>query len=125
MSLPSPLRFVASFPTPSPSDHDELRHSVRSVLHNFRPYTNHFRIITSDLEYPQYTNQSFPDPGPGHWRLGLQPQWLETAENGTTEWRDGDVQLSLTHHAHFFEPYSRAIFNRCVSSSSRSARTVQ
>ena len=105
------------------SDHDELRHSVRSVLHNFRPYTNRFRIITSDLDYPQDSNRSFPVPGPGYWRLGLQPQWLETDENGT-EWRDGDVELSLTHHAHFFEPYNKAIFNRYAPRGPSGAATV-
>ncbi|KAI0366952.1 hypothetical protein BV20DRAFT_951200 [Pilatotrama ljubarskyi] len=93
-------------------DHDELRHSVRSVLDNFRPYTNRFRILTSDFYYPEkdFSNQSFPDPGPGYWRLGLQPQWLQTSDY-STPWQDGNVQLSLTHHAHFFEPYNDTIFN--------------
>ena len=97
------------------SDHDELRHSIRSVLANFRPYTTRFHILTSDFDYPDDpTNRSFPVPGPGYWRLGLQPQWLETPENDTSEWRDGDVRLSLTHHAHFFEPYNQSSFNRYV-----------
>lgn len=97
------------------SDHDELRHSVRSVLANFRPYTNRFRILTSDFDYPEKgaINRSFHAPSPGYWRLGLQPQWLETSDN-LTEWRDGNVELSLTHHAHFFEPYNHSIFNRCA-----------
>ncbi|KAI1789382.1 hypothetical protein LXA43DRAFT_893004 [Ganoderma leucocontextum] len=96
-------------------DHDELRHSLRSVLANFRPYIRRFRILSSDIDYPAEDSdesmRSFPDPGPGYWRLGLQPQWLDTADNVTPEWRDGDIQLSLTHHAHFFEPYNRTIFN--------------
>ncbi|OJT14234.1 3-O-alpha-D-mannopyranosyl-alpha-D-mannopyranose xylosylphosphotransferase [Trametes pubescens] len=93
-------------------DHDELRHSIRSVLANFRPYTKRFRILTSDFFYPEKgtTTQSFPDPGAGYWRLGLQPQWLETADHAT-QWQDGNIQLSLTHHAHFFDPYNDTIFN--------------
>ena len=100
-------------------DHDELRHSLRSVLANFRPYTRRFRILSSDIDYPAEdlddSMRSFPDPGPGYWRLGLQPQWLATADNITPDWRDGDIQLSLIHHAHFFEPYNRTIFNRFVN----------
>ncbi|RPD56204.1 hypothetical protein L226DRAFT_535831 [Lentinus tigrinus ALCF2SS1-7] len=95
-------------------DHDELRHSIRSVLDNFRPYTGNFRILTSDFDFPDEdpdSNQSFSPPGPGYWRLGLQPQWLNTAGTSPPVWRDGDVQLSLTHHAHFFEPYNHSIFN--------------
>ncbi|KAI0788222.1 hypothetical protein C8Q74DRAFT_1196372 [Fomes fomentarius] len=92
-------------------DHDELRHSIRSVLANFRPYTTRFHIVTSDFDYPEeQLNQSFPVSRPGYWRLGLQPQWLDSSENAN-EWRDGDVRLSLTHHAHFFEPYNRSNFN--------------
>ena len=112
-----PLTSVRTHPTFPQRDHDELRHSLRSVLHNFRPYTNHFRIVTTDLTYPVNSAEQFPVPGPGNWRLGLQPQWLETSENGTTEWRDGHVQLSLTHHASFFEPYTRSIFNRYARNS--------
>ena len=118
-SFPSPPSLFASNPLYPSSDHDELRHSLRSVLANFRQYTNNFRILTSDIEYPHDVSASFPDPntdsGTGYWRLGLLPQWLETSQSGTTEWRDGDVRLSITHHAHFFEPYNRSIFNRCVA----------
>ncbi|KAH9849530.1 hypothetical protein C2E23DRAFT_737200 [Lenzites betulinus] len=91
-------------------DHDELRHSIRSVLANFRSYTNRFRILTSDFLYPDNydDNQSLPDPSA--WRLGLQPQWLQTVDH-STQWQDGNVQLSLTHHAHFFDPYQGTIFN--------------
>ncbi|OSD02439.1 hypothetical protein PYCCODRAFT_1467800 [Trametes coccinea BRFM310] len=93
-------------------DHDELRHSIRSVLANFRPYANRFRILTSDFDYPEEGayNRTFPDPGAGYWRLGLQPQWLETA-GSQTRWRDGHIELSLTHHAHFMEPYNYTNFN--------------
>lgn len=103
-----------------PSDHDELRHSIRSVLDNFRPYTRNFRILTSDFEFPEDdpdSNESFTPPEPGYWRLGLQPQWLDTAGTSPPVWRDGNVQLSLTHHAHFFEPYNYSIFNRCAGCS--------
>ncbi|KAI0629884.1 hypothetical protein C8Q77DRAFT_1065020 [Trametes polyzona] len=93
-------------------DHDELRHSIRSVLANFRPYTNRFRILTSDFFYPEKgtSKHHFPDPGAGYWRLGLQPQWLQPIDD-STQWRDGNVQLSLTHHAHLMDPYNDTIFN--------------
>ncbi|EJF56867.1 hypothetical protein DICSQDRAFT_112435 [Dichomitus squalens LYAD-421 SS1] len=96
-------------------DYDELRHSLRSVLANFRPHARHFRILTSDFDYPADESgtfiQYYPDSGLGNWRIGLHPQWLDTADRITPEWRDGNIQLSLTHHAHFFEPYNRTIFN--------------
>ncbi|KAH9916760.1 uncharacterized protein BXZ73DRAFT_53589 [Epithele typhae] len=92
-------------------DHDELRYSIRSVLANYRPHVNRFRIITSDVDYPEDPDQSFPDPGPGYWRLGLQPQWLQSLDEETPQWKDGDVHLSLTHHAHIFEPYNATSFN--------------
>lgn len=118
-SLPLVLRVCPCSTHLASRDHDELRHSLRSVLANFRPYTRRFHILASDIDYPvedpNDSMRSFPDPGSGYWRLGLQPQWLGTADNMTPEWRDGDIQLSLTHHAHFFEPYNRTIFNRLAS----------
>ncbi|KAL7279706.1 hypothetical protein ACG7TL_006113 [Trametes sanguinea] len=97
---------------PSRIDHDELRHSVRSVLANFRQYANGFRILTSDFDYPEEGIHKHPllEHGAGSWRLGLQPQWLRSAQ-GQTRWQDGDVELSLTHHVQFMDPYHDTVFN--------------
>ncbi|KAI9064662.1 hypothetical protein FKP32DRAFT_1648980 [Trametes sanguinea] len=93
-------------------DHDELRHSVRSVLTNFQPYANGFRILTSDFDYPKEGayERALPKQGAGYWRLGLQPQWLAPARD-RPRWHDGDVELSLTHHAQFMNPYHDTVFN--------------
>lgn len=80
---------------------------MRSVLANYRPYTNRFHLITSDFAMPH--NLSFPDD----WRLGQVPQWLEVS---ASSWEDGDVELSLIHHAELFERYSDTVFNRCGGS---------
>ena len=34
-------------------DHDELRHSLRSVLQHFREHTRQFHLLTSDFPYPE------------------------------------------------------------------------
>lgn len=88
-------------------DNDELRHSMRSVLSNYRPYTRQFYLITSDFAIPDTTpNLSIPDT----WRLGQVPQWLDM--NGNRDWRDGDVELNIIHHAEIFRPYYGNSFNR-------------
>ncbi|KAJ3551401.1 hypothetical protein NM688_g4726 [Phlebia brevispora] len=83
-------------------DNDELKHSMRSALANFRHYTGRFHLITSDFAMPY--NLSFPD----NWRLGQVPQWLEVSGNS---WVDGDVELSLIHHAEIFDSYNDTTFN--------------
>lgn len=85
------------------SDNDELRHSMRSVVANFRPWTKHFRLLTSDFPMPY--NLSFPDD----WRLGQVPQWLDESQK---RWVDGDIALSVIHHAEIFEDYNDTTFNR-------------
>ena len=50
-------------------------------------------------------NISYPED----WRLGQVPQWLEVSDGS---WVDGDVELSLIHHAELFEEYNDTIFNR-------------
>lgn len=90
-------------------DHDELRHSMRSVLQHFRPHTSQFHLVTSDFAFPSCN----PDQYAG-WRLSQIPQWLElrTADRLT----DGDVKLNIVPHAKIFnKDYKYTTFNRCVS----------
>lgn len=87
-------------------DNDELRHSMRSVLANYRPYTQRFHLITSDFAIPEsISNMSFPES----WRLGQVPQWLEMANR---DWRDSGIDLNIIHHADIFQPYYGNSFNR-------------
>ncbi|OBZ71400.1 Exosome complex exonuclease rrp6 [Grifola frondosa] len=85
-------------------DHDELRHSMRSVLANFRSHANRFRLLTSDFPIPTTTpNLTLP----ASWRLGQIPQWLHREK----QWSDRDIRLSITHHADIFNPYIGTTFN--------------
>ena len=93
--------------TPVCSDHDELRHSFRSVLAAFRQHLNRILLLTSD----------FPVPSPNltlsaSWRLSQLPQWLDLAKQTRSGWWDGDVSLDIVHHAEIFRPYLGTNFNR-------------
>ncbi|KAF8710456.1 N-acetylglucosamine-1-phosphate transferase alpha and beta subunits, partial [Rhizoctonia solani] len=86
-------------------DHDELRHSMRSVLQHFRPYTSQFHLLTSDFAFPSCNPDDYAD-----WRLGQIPQWLNM--DNPYKWKDGDVDLSVVPHAKFFgENYRYTTFN--------------
>lgn len=86
-------------------DNDELRHSMRSVLANWRPYAGKFHLITSDFAVPEsLENLSVPE----NWRLGQVPQWLDVENR---PWRDGSVELNVIHHAQMFRPYVGNNFN--------------
>ncbi|CAE6424205.1 unnamed protein product [Rhizoctonia solani] len=86
-------------------DHDELRHSMRSVLQHFRPYTSQFHLLTSDFAFPSCN----PDDYSG-WRLGQIPQWLSL--DNPYKWKDEGVDLNVIPHAKFFgENYRYTTFN--------------
>ncbi|QRW00561.1 exopolysaccharide phosphotransferase [Ceratobasidium sp. AG-Ba] len=86
-------------------DHDELRHSMRSVLQHFRQYTTQFHLVTSDFAFPSCN----PDEFAG-WRLGQIPQWLDL--HRAFRWKDGNVRLNVVHHAEFFDrEYKYTTFN--------------
>ncbi|KAJ3559317.1 hypothetical protein NM688_g420 [Phlebia brevispora] len=87
-------------------DHDELRHSMRSVLEHFRSHAGNFHLLASDFYMPLGPNMTTDRP----WRLGQVPQWLNTKQ-ATQNWLDGRVHLSVAHHADIFYPYSDTIFN--------------
>lgn len=97
-------------------DHDELRHSVRSVLRHFGGYTTRLHIVTSDFPIliPVMDGDSlYPIPR----RLGLVPRWLDLRRAGT--WQDGNMSLMLKYHSEIFRPYGGPSFNRCGVSSSK------
>ena len=100
--LPSNLPWIRPSALAS-RDNDELKHSMRSVLAYFRPYTNHFRLITNDFPIPE--NLSLP----ASWRLGQVPQWLDMSQK---TWTDENIKLSISHHAEIFNPYYDTSFNR-------------
>ncbi|KAI0345638.1 hypothetical protein BDW22DRAFT_1481867 [Trametopsis cervina] len=88
-------------------DNDELRHSMRAALENYRTYTRSFNLITTDFALPHdvlEANGSYDES----WRLGQIPQWLDTT---TYKWHDGDVPLNIIHHADIFNPYTTNSFN--------------
>lgn len=99
----SPLTSISPY-----SDHDELRHSMRSVLQHFRPHTSKFHLIASDFAFPSCN----PDQYAG-WRLGQIPQWLDLHKSHRLT--DGNVKLNVVHHAKLFnKEYKYTTFNRYV-----------
>lgn len=84
---------------------------MRSVIANFRPYADHFRLLTSDFDVPQDDPQFNLS---ANTRLGQIPQWLDPAKRqpGSSQWRDGNIDLSLVPHAKMFKPYRGPVFNR-------------
>jgi hypothetical protein len=93
----------------SDSDHDELRHSIRSVLRYFGGHTAQLHIVTSDFPIPIPVMDGGM-PYNGTRRLGLVPRWLDPARLGN--WRDGDVRLGLKYHSEMFQAYNGSSFNR-------------
>ena len=91
-------------------DHDELRHSMRSVLAHFRSHAGNFHLLASDFRIPQIENVTQEGPV---YRLGQVPQWLDV-EQSPRSWSDDRVILTITHHANFIRPYNDTVFNRSV-----------
>ncbi|KAF9818549.1 hypothetical protein IEO21_02654 [Rhodonia placenta] len=89
-------------------DHDELRHSMRSVLLNFRKYAGRFFLLTSDFSIPVTTPNLTLSSS---WRLGQTPQWLDLGKRRRAGWLDGSVNLDLLHHANIFRDYDGTVFN--------------
>ncbi|KAI0927538.1 hypothetical protein AcV5_008051 [Taiwanofungus camphoratus] len=93
-------------------DHDELRHSMRSVLDNFRAHAGRFHLITADFPVPDSIVNNVNSTLDASWRLGQIPQWLDLDKRTASgDWWDGRVGLSVTHHAEIFSPYSGTNFN--------------
>ncbi|KIJ52434.1 hypothetical protein M422DRAFT_222969 [Sphaerobolus stellatus SS14] len=98
-------------------DHDELRHSFRSVLKNFRPYIRKFRLFASDFPFSEdeYMRNETQLPGSIHVpnkdtvRLGQLPSWLIPSETGV--WKDENVELEPVYHSQVFEHFDGASFN--------------
>lgn len=95
------------------SDHDELRHSMRSVIANYRPYADHFYLLTSDFDVPEnFPEYNFTTEA---MRLGQMPQWLDPSrrQQASNDWHDGNIALTLVPHARIFRPWQGPVFNRC------------
>ncbi|KAF7980664.1 hypothetical protein HWV62_37083 [Athelia sp. TMB] len=107
-------------------DHDELRHSFRSVLRHFRSYIRSLTLFTSDFPagdadyeviqeildaYGDGTPEmdvEYSDLGNSQLRLGLRPSWLRP---NARAWRDGDAELGLQFQSEVFESYAGTSFN--------------
>jgi len=91
-------------------DHDELRHSMRSVLKNFRSSASRFHLLTSDFKLSSEVKEEMDvDDADPPWRLGQVPQWLDMDHNG--KWQDDSIQLAIHHHAQIFREYQGTTIN--------------
>jgi len=93
----SPLHWLTTIH----SDHDELKHSIRSVLQHFGGHTTQFHLVAADMPHPDNRNP---------FRLGLMPQWLNSDAMG--HWKHGHISLALQHHSQLFIGPGRPSFNR-------------
>ncbi|KAG9092897.1 hypothetical protein FS749_015347, partial [Ceratobasidium sp. UAMH 11750] len=84
-------------------EHDELRHSVRSVLDYFRPWSKRYHVLASDFPFPACNSSDAPGV-----RLGQVPQWLDL---GHASWEHDGVSLDLVHHSQFMSDYRQATFS--------------
>lgn len=95
------------------SDHDELRYSLRSVLHSMRSVTNRLHILAADMPSP-ISPSSLAATNTHTQRLGQLPSWLNTSSpaseyqssTSTTNyaWHDGNATLSMRYHSQAFRP---------------------
>ncbi|KZT11751.1 uncharacterized protein LAESUDRAFT_641601 [Laetiporus sulphureus 93-53] len=91
-------------------DHDELRHSLRSVLAHFRTHMGTAYLLTSDFPVPA-TDPQLNFSRAADWRLGQVPQWLDLRQGAAGGWTDEDVTLKVVHHAEVFDDYNGTVFN--------------
>ncbi|KEP55225.1 putative exopolysaccharide phosphotransferase [Rhizoctonia solani 123E] len=81
-------------------EHDELRHSLRSVLEHFRRWTTHFQVLVADFPFPSCNlTQS------RHVRLSQIPQWLNKSRT------DGSISLDIVPHSQFMSGYRQSTFS--------------
>lgn len=114
-------------------DHDELRHSFRSVLQHFRTHVNSFTLFTSDFPFPveadaqslldayeeedgyededEYAEKRDAGSDKQSLRVGLRPSWLTSDARG---WMDENVELGLQFQSEVWDGYAGTSFNRCV-----------
>ncbi|KAF8588240.1 hypothetical protein K439DRAFT_670883 [Ramaria rubella] len=89
-------------------NHDELRHSIRSVLKHFVGSTTQLHIVTSDFKLPLPVMDGNVTVHEPH-RLGLVPRWLDPER--VMEWQDGNVRLGMKYHSEIFRAYNGSSFN--------------
>ncbi|CAE6376231.1 unnamed protein product [Rhizoctonia solani] len=82
-------------------EHDELRHSIRSVLDNFHRWSTRFQVLAADFPFPSCNLT--------HSRntlLGQIPQWLNNHNS-----KDGSITLDVVHHSQFMSDYRQPTFS--------------
>ncbi|QRV88871.1 exopolysaccharide phosphotransferase [Ceratobasidium sp. AG-Ba] len=84
-------------------EHDELRHSIRSVQDHFGRSSKWYHILASDFPFPACNSSTAQG-----MRLGQVPQWLDL---GQTSWSDNGVSLNLVHHSEFMSDYRQTTFS--------------
>ncbi|CAE6481932.1 unnamed protein product [Rhizoctonia solani] len=82
-------------------EHDELRHSIRSVLDSFGRWTPRFYILAADFPLPACNLTDSRDV-----RLGQVPQWLRKSLR-----TDGSITLDVVQHAQFMSDYRQSTFS--------------
>ncbi|KAG8709620.1 Xanthine phosphoribosyltransferase 1 [Ceratobasidium sp. 423] len=82
-------------------EHDELRHSIRSVLDNFRRWSSRFQILAADFPFPACNLTESRNI-----RLGQVPQWLRKGLR-----TDGSITLDVVQHAQFMSNYRQSTFS--------------
>ncbi|KAF8516808.1 hypothetical protein BU17DRAFT_92394 [Hysterangium stoloniferum] len=89
-------------------NHDELRHSIRSVLKHFRHSTSRLHIITSDFHVPipVMDGETVVD---ARRRFGLVPSWLDIRHTSISY--DRNVQLKISFHSEIFKANNSPSFN--------------
>ncbi|KAF8705155.1 N-acetylglucosamine-1-phosphate transferase alpha and beta subunits, partial [Rhizoctonia solani] len=86
-------------------EHDELRHSIRSVLDNFHRWSTRFQVLAADFPFPSCNLT--------HSRntlLGQIPQWLNNHNS-----KDGSITLDVVHHSQFMSDYRQPTFSSIES----------
>lgn len=88
------------------SEHDELRHSIRSVLDNFHRWSKRYHILAADFPFPACNATD------SHGiRLGQVPQWLDMDQK---HWKNDGVSIDVIQHSEFMSDYRQTTFSRLV-----------
>ncbi|CAE6425909.1 unnamed protein product [Rhizoctonia solani] len=82
-------------------EHDELRHSIRSVLDNFHRWTTRFQVLAADFPFPSCNLTDSRS-----LRLGQVPQWLNNHNP-----KDGSITLDVVQHSQFMSDYRQSTFS--------------
>ncbi|KAH7335291.1 hypothetical protein B0J17DRAFT_669472 [Rhizoctonia solani] len=82
-------------------EHDELRHSIRSVIDNFGRSTTRLHVLAADFPFPSCNSTDSRKI-----RLGQVPQWLNKDVR-----KDGSIALNMVQHSQFMSDYRQSTFS--------------